>query len=70
MKASVKSLKINNVRINVAGCLDNCENGPTVVIYPEGTWYKVRKKLDVEEIISEHLMKGNKVQRLLIEKEK
>ena len=39
MKGRAKDLGLKNVRINSAGCLDRCELGPTVVIYPEGVWY-------------------------------
>jgi (2Fe-2S) ferredoxin len=39
------------VRANKAGCLDQCEYGPSVVIYPEGVWYWVGKEADVTEIM-------------------
>ena len=68
MKAKAKSLGIEKVRINASGCLDKCEQGPTVVIYPEGVWYTIRKEADVEDIINEHLLKGKTVERLLMNK--
>ena len=68
MKAKAKSLGIEKVRINASGCLDKCEQGPTVVIYPEGVWYTIRKETDVEDIINEHLLKGKTVKRLLMNK--
>ena len=68
MKAKAKSLGIEKVRINASGCLDKCEQGPTVVIYPEGVWYTIRKEADVEDIINEHLLKGKTVKRLLMNK--
>jgi (2Fe-2S) ferredoxin len=43
------------VRANKAGCLDQCEHGPTVVVYPEAIWYGFVKAEDVDEIVSEHL---------------
>ena len=54
------------VRINTAGCLDRCELGPVMVIYPEETWYTYVDKEDLDEIIEEHLVNGRKVERLLI----
>ena len=68
MKAKAKSLGIEKVRINASGCLDQCEQGPTVVIYPEGVWYTIRKEADVEDIINEHLLKGKTVEHLLMNK--
>lgn len=54
------------MRANAAGCLDQCENGCTVVVYPEQVWYGHVKPEDVNEIIEEHLLKGNVVERLLM----
>ena len=70
MKARVKELGLEGVRINTAGCLDRCELGPTMVIYPEGTWYTYKTPEDVEEIIETHLQGGGRVQRLLMPSEK
>ncbi len=39
LKARVKELKLENIRINKSGCMDQCEKGPAVVVYPEGIWY-------------------------------
>jgi (2Fe-2S) ferredoxin len=54
------------VRINAAGCLNRCEEGPAVVVYPEGVWYRLQNKSDIEEIISGHLQGGEPVARLRI----
>jgi (2Fe-2S) ferredoxin len=54
------------VRINKSGCLDQCEHGPTVVVYPEAVWYGHVKPEDVEEIVREHLMGGRPVERLIL----
>ena len=52
------------VRANKAGCLDQCEHGPTVVVYPEAVWYGHVQPSDVEEIVREHLLEGRPVERL------
>lgn len=68
-KAKAAGLAIpGGVRINSAGCLNRCEHGPVVVVYPEGTWYTYVDQEDIDEIIDEHLVKGQVVDRLLIDK--
>lgn len=67
MKARAKELKLRQVRINVSGCLDRCELGPTMVIYPEGVWYGYRTKQDVDEILETHVVKGGRVDRLMLQ---
>ena len=52
------------IRINKAGCLDQCEHGPTVVVYPEAVWYGFAHPHDAEEIVQEHLLHGRPVARL------
>ena len=54
------------VRINTAGCLDRCEQGPVIVVYPEAVWYTYLDREDVDEIINEHLINGRVVPRLII----
>jgi (2Fe-2S) ferredoxin len=54
------------VRINAAGCLDRCEQGPVMVIYPEAVWYTYVDKEDIDEIIDQHLVHGRVVDRLKI----
>jgi (2Fe-2S) ferredoxin len=69
MKARVKSLGLSGksqVRINRAGCLDRCDAGPLMVIYPQGIWYSMIDNEDIEEIIQSHLVQGKPVERLLI----
>ena len=66
-KKRVKELGLSgpgNIRINKAGCLDRCADGPVAVIYPEGIWYTLVDTEDVEEIIQSHLIKGLPVERL------
>ena len=53
------------VRANKTGCLDACEMGPTVVIYPQGIWYLHVTIDDVEEIIETSIMSDSVVSRLV-----
>jgi (2Fe-2S) ferredoxin len=57
-------------RANAAGCLDACEHGCTVVVYPEQVWYGRVKPEDVTEIIEKHLLGGEPVERLRIQDQK
>lgn len=64
MKLRVKQLGLPATRVNNAGCLDRCELGPCIVIYPEGVWYAPKSKADIDEIIASHLQAGKVVERL------
>ena len=66
MRTRIKELGIQDVRVNVSGCLDRCELGATMVIYPEGVWYTYATPQDADEIIERHLQKGERVERLLL----
>lgn len=66
MKARVKELGLDDTRINSAGCLDRCELGPVVVIYPEGIWYHCQTVEEAEEIIQKHLLQGTIVDHLML----
>jgi len=70
VKSKVKKLGIssveNRIRINSAGCMDRCDSGPVLVVYPEGIWYTYVDENDLDEIIEEHLLHGRVVERLKI----
>jgi (2Fe-2S) ferredoxin len=69
MKSRVKALKLSGkdkVRVNRAGCLDRCSEGPVMVIYPAAVWYTFVDNEDIDEIIESHLLNGKIVERLLI----
>ena len=53
------------IKLVHTGCFGLCEAGPVVIVYPEGAFYSRVKVEDVDEIVSEHLIKGRIVQRLL-----
>ena len=68
-KERVKELGLagaGRTRVNQSGCLDRCEEGPCVVVYPEAVWYTYFSRSDVDEIIEEHLRNGRIVERLRI----
>lgn len=64
MKNRAKELGIKRVRINNSGCLDRCELGPTMVVYPEGVWYSCATEEEVDEVLRVHLIEGGRVERL------
>jgi (2Fe-2S) ferredoxin len=67
MKAQAKEMGLEpNIRINSAGCLERCELGPTMVIYPEGIWYTYQTKEDIDEILQTHVVGGGRVERLML----
>ena len=65
IKQKVKDNNIKNVRVNQSGCLDKCEAGPVIVIYPQGIWYKCESFKDADDIVNS-LKTGDMIQRLLI----
>lgn len=69
MKKQAKAMDLGRVRINAAGCLDRCELGPAVVVYPDGIWYRYEDEADVDEILESHLKKGVVVERLKLNAE-
>lgn len=67
MKKRGKELGLGSrIRINKSGCLDRCELGPVMVIYPAGIWYSYNSREDIDEILQSHLLSGQVVDRLLL----
>ena len=69
MKSRVKKLGLSGegkVRINRSGCLDRCELGPVMVVYPQAVWYTFVDNDDIDEIIESHLLNDKVVERLLL----
>jgi len=64
VKLAERGIKL--VRANKSGCLDQCELGPNVVVYPDAIWYGKVKPEDVDEIIESHIMGNVPVERLRI----
>jgi (2Fe-2S) ferredoxin len=68
-KKQLKDMPIKlKTRANKSGCLGICDFGPTVVIYPEGTFYVGVRKSDVKEIVESHIINKIPVKRLLLKK--
>src|SRR3984893_12939965 len=65
-KTKLAQRGLKNVRANKSACLDHCDLGPTVVVYPEAVWYGSVKPEDVDEIIDSHIIGGTPVARLII----
>lgn len=69
MKARVKKLNLSGkgqVRINRSGCLDRCDEGPLLVVYPQAIWYTFIDNEDINEIIESHLLNDKVVERLVV----
>lgn len=69
MKKQLRMLGLHGVgqfRVSQSGCLGRCEQGPCIVIYPEGIWYSYETLADIDEIIDTHLVSHGVVNRLLI----
>ena len=66
MKVRAKEMGLTHVRINNAGCLDRCEEGPCVVIYPEGVWYRIDTREAVDAVLETHLRDGERVDALFL----
>jgi (2Fe-2S) ferredoxin len=67
MKVRAKQLGVPRARVNAAACLDRCEVGPCIVVYPEGIWYNVQNETDVDEVLQTHLLGGGRVTRLMLD---
>jgi (2Fe-2S) ferredoxin len=66
-KARIAQLRLNTpgqCRVNQAGCMERCEEGPCLAIYPQGVWYTYRNTADIDEIIDRHVLRGEIVERL------
>ncbi len=71
-KERIKALGLagrDGVRINTAGCMDRCEEGPVLVIYPDGVWYTYVDREDIDEILEQHVIGGRPVDRLRLDRD-
>ena len=67
VKARVKELGIKDIRVNKSGCLNRCDLGPVVVMYPEGNWYKIETKEDVDRFLQEKILNSSEIEELRVE---
>ncbi|MEG2429889.1 MAG: NAD(P)H-dependent oxidoreductase subunit E, partial [Oscillospiraceae bacterium] len=66
LEAEIKKNALeSDVKVIKTGCFGLCALGPIVIVYPEGSFYSMVKCEDIPEIVSEHLLKGRIVKRLL-----
>jgi (2Fe-2S) ferredoxin len=63
-KALLKHGLNTEIRAQRTGCMETCELGPSVVVYPEGIFYGKMQLTDVDEIVTEHLINNRVVERL------
>jgi (2Fe-2S) ferredoxin len=66
-REKARELGIESIRCNASGCLDRCEFGPNMVIYPEGVWYRYESTADIDEIFETHFKNGGRVERLMLQ---
>ena len=61
------ALGVRRIRINHAGCMNVCEHGPVMVIYPDAVWYRYETHADIDEIMRGHVMGGRLIERLRLD---
>ena len=69
VKAYAKQLGLigqGKIRINTAGCLDRCDEGPVAVVYPDQIWYRYSSLDDLQKIVNDHMIGGEIVKDLQI----
>lgn len=66
MKVRAKELGLRNIRVNSSGCLDRCELGPCMVVYPEGIWYKIETDDNVDRILEQHIRDNSPIPELML----
>jgi len=72
MKRRIKQAGLTGkggIRVNQAGCMDRCDLGPVMVVYPEGVWYTYLDEEDIDEIIDQHLTGNEPVRRLMLDRD-
>jgi len=68
LQEEVENRKLEDeIKVTASGCLGPCEDGPVMVVYPAGIWYRNVSAKDVAEIVESHVISGVPVKRLLYE---
>lgn len=66
LDGEIRALGIaDDVQVTTCGCMGLCDEGPVLVVYPEGLWYRRVHARDVPEIVDRHLSRGEPVERLM-----
>jgi (2Fe-2S) ferredoxin len=67
LKARLKDLSLpQRARVNQSGCLNRCEEGPCLVIYPQGVWYRCRTKAEIDAMIERHFVHHERAEELML----
>ena len=66
IKRRAKALGLPKVRVNASGCLDRCEHGPVIVVYPAGIWYRVRNVEEADAFLQKHLVEHGRADALML----
>ena len=67
LRLRVRKLGLKNVRVNAADCLTRCELGPSMVVYPDGVWYRCATEEAIDEVLEKHIKSGEQVDHLLLD---
>ena len=65
LRAEVKRRHLAGIKVSKSGCLGQCEEGPHLVVYPEGVWYSGIGREDLAAIVEEHLANDRPIQKLV-----
>ena len=65
-RKKLKNLGISSIRTSLSGCLGRCSEGPLLVIYPDGVWYKYSSEQDIDDIIEASVLNTNVVDKLIL----
>ncbi len=65
-RKKLKNLGISSIRTSLSGCMGRCNEGPVLVIYPDGIWYKYTSEQDIDDIIEASVLNTNVVDKLIL----
>ncbi len=65
-RKKLKHLGVSAIRTTLAGCMGRCNEGPVLVIYPDGVWYKYASEQDIDDIIQASILNSNVVNKLIL----
>jgi (2Fe-2S) ferredoxin len=65
-RKKLKNAGVSSIRTSLSGCLGRCNEGPVLVIYPDGIWYKYSSQQDIDDIIEASVLNTNVVDKLIL----